>query len=109
MRELWANGQHYRSAQAFFRAIGVEPNKKRSMQYALADALKIGEQLQFGGKSYDVSEISPLAKVKPKHEPRPDFHPYIESDHEEPRPPRGLLARGYATVGLHQDHGEHYR
>ena len=104
MRELWANGERYRSYRAFLKAIGVEPTKIRSMQDAVADAVRTGRPIWHGGKSYEVSGSKPAPRLAVA---LPEPIPYLEAGSVEHKP-SGLLASGYSTFGLHQDKGDHY-
>ena len=104
MRELWANGERYRSYHAFLKAIGVEPGRIRSMQDAVADAVKTGRPIWYGGKSYELSGSKPAPRLAAA---LPDPIHYFEAGPVEHKPSR-LLASGYSTFGLHQDKGDHY-
>lgn len=101
MRDIWVNGKHYPTRVAFLRHLGACDHG--GIRTSLHNAIAEGEPFIHGDKVYTVTTTPPkhnlAAKIfNPKKRPGSD-----------PLAPCGLLARGYATVGLHQDHGEHYR
>ena len=100
MRDIWVNGKHYPTRIAFLRHLGACEN--HDVRTSLHKATEEGEPFVYEGRVYTVKTEPPKHNLAAKiFAPKPRRG-------SEPLPPRGLLARGSVTVGLHQDKGEHY-
>ena len=117
MRELWVNGKHYSSVRQFLFDIGASDDKQRSCYKPILHALKEGTGTWLhSGTTYAISPTAPAATLSIAERrrkaresilaiSRPRVSPELEPPH---RVERRLLSRTHATVGLHQDRGEHY-
>ena len=117
MRELWANGKHYPNVRQFLFDIGVSDDKQRSCYKPILRALKEGTGTWLhSGTTYAISPTAPsprLSIAERRRKARESIlaisRPRAIAELEPPhRAERRLLSRTHATVGLHQDKGEHY-
>jgi hypothetical protein len=91
---VYINGTRYKSKAAWIRTIIGEANNRYLLQ-ELTRALDAGEPLVYRGRLYIPSLTPPRAH-------------HVAASEPPKAPERRLLARDHATIGLHQDRGEHY-
>lgn len=96
MREVYVNGQRFRSVKAFAESVGMSDTERRSNSNKIVECIETGELFYFNHQHYSLSGTA-------KHE-APEPAPVRSVPGQ-----RSLLSCERSTFGLHQDKGDHLR